>query len=78
MRVFVANELLSGAVRAMVIVEMARALLARRADLASDTSITFHLAQAGFGQPSIRALHHRARQVAAMVSAPTPMEGHKQ
>lgn len=64
-----ASEVLSGAVRAMLIVQMARALLAARADLQSEADVSRHLARAGFGLPSVGALRRRATEVAAMVAA---------
>lgn len=71
MQIVNASAELSRAAQVIIVAGMARALLARAANLQDDLSVIVTLAQAGFGVRSIRALRLRATLTASQIEAAT-------
>lgn len=69
MEIRTASLALAGAACSVIVIDMARALLARRVDLRSEVSVVYALALDGFGLPSIRAFRRRAAYVARQIGA---------
>lgn len=51
-----ASDALVTAACSVIVMQMARELIRRRADLGNDVSVIFHLVSAGFGLPTIQRL----------------------
>lgn len=65
----IATPILAAAIHATLVVQMARELIDRKADIASDVAVIYALARAGFGLKAIEVLRARAVQIAAELSA---------
>lgn len=71
LRVVASSEVLTAALGAAIAWQMARVLIARGADLPTGRKAMKVLRKAGFGGPTVRALHHRAALMARAFLADT-------